>query len=76
MDEGVKAVITTLLGLGLPGIIIIALGFAVFNLFNKFVDSQNARITERGETVKAVEANTDALGRLSDLIRARKGLTE
>ncbi len=74
MDEGLKAVITTLLGLGLPGIIIISLGFATYNLFNKFVESQNARITERGETVKAVEANTDALGRLSDLIRERKAI--
>jgi hypothetical protein len=73
MDTLLKGAGETLLALGLPGIVIIGLGYAVFNLFKLYTDVQEKRIGEAREGVKALETNTSALESLSDLIRERKG---
>jgi hypothetical protein len=73
MDNLLKGVGETLLALGLPGIVIIGLAYAVFNMFKLYTEVQEKRIDEAREGVKALEANTSALESLSDLIRERKG---
>lgn len=71
MDSILKGVGDALIALGLPGIIIIALGYGVFRLFGLYTEVQEKRIGEGRETVKAIEENTSALDRLTDLIRDR-----
>ena len=73
MDELLKSAGETLLALGLPGIAIAGLGYAVYNLFRLYTEVQEKRINEAREGVKALETNTSALDSLSDLIRERKG---
>lgn len=74
MDNLLKGVGETLLSLGLPGVIIIGLAFAVYNLFKLYAETQEKRIVEAREAVKAIEANTAAIDTLSDLVRSdRKG---
>lgn len=72
MDNLLKGVGDTLLALGLPGVIIIALGYGVYRLFGLYIEVQEKRIAEGRETVKALESNTAALDNLTDLIRDRK----
>jgi hypothetical protein len=59
--------------LGLPGIVIFGLAYALFNIFKLYTEVQEKRIGEAREGVKALEANTSALESLSDLVRERKG---
>lgn len=60
-----------ILALGLPGTIILALGFVCYKLFYLYTESQNKRIDEKSATATALAASTTALDRLSDLIRDR-----
>lgn len=72
MEQGLTGSIDKLLQLGLPGVVIIALGFVCWRLFKLYADTQEKRIAEGREAVKAIEQNTAALENLSDVIRARR----
>lgn len=60
-----------LLGLGLPGLCIIALAFATYRFYNRNIELTETLITMTKETVKSQEAATAAINRLTDLLRAR-----
>lgn len=64
----VGPVIQTLLGLGLPGVIIIALGYMVYRLDNRNEKKEEAMREMQVDFVKAQEAATAALNRLSDIL--------
>ncbi|SDP92601.1 hypothetical protein SAMN05428967_4485 [Phyllobacterium sp. YR620] len=64
----VDAVVNLLIGLGLPGVIIIALGFAVYRLYNRNQELLDTMVETGRETVKAQEAATASINRLSDLL--------
>jgi hypothetical protein len=64
----IEPVIQLLVGLGLPGVIIIALGYAVNRLYNRNQQLLDAMMEMTGETVKAQEAATASINRLSDLL--------
>lgn len=67
--EGItNSVAEMLLGLGLPGLIILALGFAVWKLYNRNQELHSTLYEIGRESVKANEATTAALNRLSDLL--------
>jgi len=57
---------------GLLGAIILVLLIAVGKLFGLLMASLEKRVDEKGTVTKALEANTDALGLLSVLIKARR----
>lgn len=64
----VEQVVSLLLGLGLPGVIIIVLCVAVYKLYNRN-EELNETLRNMGmETVRAQEATTAALNRLSDML--------
>lgn len=60
-----------LLALGFPGVVIIALGFTCYRFYNRNQELTETLITMTRETVKAQEAATDAISRLTDLLRSR-----
>lgn len=60
-----------LLSLGLPGVVILGLAFAVKTLWTRYSDTQDARIKEGRECVEAMSNNTHALEKLTDVLSAR-----
>lgn len=68
MDGVTESISNMLLGLGLPGVIIIALGFAVWKLYNRNQELHSTLYEVGKESVKANEATAAALNRLSDLL--------
>jgi dihydrodipicolinate synthase/N-acetylneuraminate lyase len=72
MEKGVTGSIDGLLQLGLPGIVIIALGFVCWRLHKLYTEVQEKRIAEGREAVKAMEQTTAALENLSEVIRSRR----
>lgn len=68
MDGITQSISEMLLGLGLPGVIIIALGFAVWKLYNRNQELHSTLYEVGKESVKANEATAAALNRLSDLL--------
>ena len=68
MEDAVSQIVQTLLGHGLPGLIIIALGFAVWKLYSRNQELHTTLYVVGRESVKANEATTAALNRLSDLL--------
>lgn len=62
---------STLISYGPPGIIILVLLLALRRIFDLYVETQEKRINERGESVKALEENSDALDKLSIMLRER-----
>lgn len=71
MDPNAQAV-TQLLSMGLPGIIIASLGYAVIKLFNLLQTTNEARITEAKACVEALSANATALDAISKLVEKGK----
>jgi hypothetical protein len=70
--EGVAAKASDqLLALGLPGVLILALLWICWRLFNLYVDGQEKRIDEGKQTAAALTSNTNALERLTDVIKER-----
>ena len=61
-----------LLALGLPGLAIITLGFMSYRFYNRIQQLTDTLIAMTRETVKAQEAATDAINRLTDLLRSRR----
>jgi hypothetical protein len=70
----VEPAIMQLLSLGAPGAVIIALGFAAYRFYNRNQELTDTLITMTRETVKAQEAATDAINRLTDLLRSTRRL--
>lgn len=68
MDGVTESISNILLGLGLPGVIIIVLGFAVWKLYNRNQELHLTLYEVGKESVKANEATAAALNRLSDLL--------
>lgn len=64
----VEKIVTMLLGQGLPGLIILALSFAVWKLYNRNQELHTTLYEVGKESVKANEATAAALNRLSDLL--------
>lgn len=64
----VEQIVTMLLGQGLPGLIILALSFAVWKLYNRNQELHTTLYEVGKESVKANEATAAALNRLSDLL--------
>jgi hypothetical protein len=60
-----------LVSLGLPGVVILGLTYAVKTIWNRYSDSQEARIKEGRECVEAISNNTHALEKLTDVLSAR-----
>lgn len=69
----VDQIITLLLSQGLPGLIILVLGFAVWKLYTRNQELHSTLYDVGRESVKANETTAAALNRLSDLlIRGRE----
>lgn len=64
----IEPITQQLLSLGLPGVIIIALGFAVYRLYSRNQEQNDTMVEMTRETVKAQEAATASINRLSDLL--------
>lgn len=64
--------IAPLLQLGLPGIAILALGWAYVLKDRKLDEINEKRIAESREAIKAIEQSTNALETLTELLRDRK----
>ena len=74
MDKLFTGSIDQLLGQGLPGIVIAVLAFVAWRFFKLYAETQEKRVTETRESVKAMEENTGALEALTTLIRDRRSL--
>lgn len=72
MEHAVAGGVDELLKQGLLGLVILALGFFAYRLFSLFVETQEKRIEESKESLKALGNNTDALKSLADLIKDRR----
>lgn len=57
-----------LFGLGLPGLIILALGYAVAKLYNQNQELHKALFEIGRDAIKSNETTVAALNRLSDLL--------
>lgn len=68
MDGAVEQIVTLLLGQGLPGLIILGLGFTVYKLYNRNQELHETLYEVGRESVKANETTAAALNRLSDLL--------
>lgn len=67
----IDKVLSPVLALGLPGVMIIVLGFIVYRLAGAYHDIQEKRIEESKEAIKAMSETAKALDGLSELIRDR-----
>lgn len=69
MDQGAATkLVDTLLQLGLPGVVIIALAFVVLTLWRDNKELHKSLNDVSIKSVQALEQNTAALTRLSDLL--------
>lgn len=71
--DAVGAIITYLLSFGLPGVIIIALGWAYRNKDKRVDDLQDTIIEMAKEQAKAMAEGTAAINGLRDLLKSGKG---
>lgn len=72
MDTLITKAGELLLSQGLAGAIIVFLGLICWRIFNLYTEAQEKRITESTRAAEALEANRNALERLSDILQARK----
>lgn len=68
MNEIPQGFIEVLTTLGLPGVIIFALGFVVYVLDRRNADIQEKRLSEARDGFSALKENTTALNALSSAI--------
>lgn len=61
-------IIQLLLGQGLPGLIILVQGFAIWKLYVRNQELHDSLYSNGKESVKALEASSSAINRLSDLL--------
>lgn len=67
----VSQIVTYLLSFGLPGVIIIALGFAYWRKDARCSDLQDTLVEVSVQSAKAMEGNTAAINGLRELIIMR-----
>lgn len=60
------------LGYGLPGVIILVLLFALRTLYMRNCSLQDARVTDAQTQTTALNANTNALNRITDALLSAK----
>lgn len=68
MDGATNQITEIVLGLGLPGVIILVLAFAVWKLYNRNQELHDTLYEVGKDSVKSNEATAAALNRLSDLL--------
>lgn len=71
--DAVGAIITYLLSFGLPGVIIIALGWAYRNKEKRVDDLQDTILEMAKEQAKAMAEGTAAINGLRDVLKSGKG---
>ena len=71
MEEAIQRVVEYLLAEGIPGVIILGLGWAVYKLYNRNQELHSTLYEVGRESVKANEATTAAINRLTDLLMQR-----
>lgn len=71
MDALIKAFADVLQGLGVTGVLIGLLAVACWYFLTQWQASQEARIVEGKEAVKAINSMQDALERLTDVLKAK-----
>lgn len=79
MEKAVDGTVELLIAqYGLPGIAILVLGFVAWRFFKLYCSAQEklnalqeTRVAEVKEGVRALEANTDAMNRLTEFVRDR-----
>lgn len=71
MEPLVTAFAKVLEGLGVTGILVGLLAVACWYFLTQWQASQDARIVEGKEAVKAISAMQDALERLTDVLKAK-----
>lgn len=74
MEAAISEIVKSLLGLGLPGIIILVQGFVIARLYGRNQELHQTLYDVGRESVKAHESTVAALDRLSSmLLRSRVG---
>jgi hypothetical protein len=73
VDYAVTQIVTFLLSFGLPGVVIIVLGFAYYRKDQRVNDLQETLMEVSVNVTKAVEANTAAINGMRELIIMRMG---
>lgn len=68
MDGAVTQITELLIGLGLPGVGLLFLGFGVVKLYNRNQELHQTLYDVGRESVKTNEATAAALNRLSDML--------
>ena len=68
MEGAISQATEVLIGLGLPGVIILCLAFAVYKLYNRNQELHQTLYDVGRESVKTNEATAAALNRLSDML--------
>lgn len=68
MDGAISKAAEVVLGLGLPGVIILILALAVYKLYNRNQELHQTLYDVGRESVKTNESTAAALNRLSDML--------
>jgi hypothetical protein len=68
--------VTILQGYGLAGVVIAALGFAVWQQSKNAFEVNNARLSERDVLIKALESNTTAIRENAKVTEQRNQVTQ
>lgn len=68
MDGAISKAAEVVLGLGLPGVIILILALAVYKLYNRNQELHQTLYDVGRESVKTNEATAAALNRLSEML--------
>lgn len=76
MDATVNTVVALMLEKGgLWAASVVILGLVIWRLFGLLMTSQEKRIEEKGEAIKAISENAKALERLTDVLNAGRRRT-
>ena len=71
MEEAIQKTVEYLLSEGISGVMIIGLGYAVYKLYVRNQELHNTLYDVGRESVKANEATTAAINRLTELLMSR-----
>jgi hypothetical protein len=66
-----EAAVTQLLGMGFPGIVILALAVAYRNKDKKLEETNEKRVAESREAIKIIEQSTNTIETLTEVVRGR-----
>jgi hypothetical protein len=65
------AAITQLLGMGFPGVVILALAIAYNKKDKKLEETNEKRVAEAREAIKIIEQSTNTIETLTEVVRGR-----